>query len=617
MVYKSSSNTGGGGGGTVTSVSGTANRITSTGGNTPVIDISGSYVGQSSITTVGTLTTGTWAAGTVTATGTGSATAADASTQPATFTGGGSPTAGNLYGINIAKTGFENLMMGINKNSTTGEIPASGTYISTYTNNGTISIGRGNSAGGPSSADIAISTAGSVSVPRGLAVGLAAIITSNASSALTIGPNGATTPAFQVDASAGTLVNGVKITGQATGTAPIIEPIGDTNLAMTVRPRGAQSLNLDTASASGSVIMRNNGGTRFTVGNTTIAAVSTAMTSGSSVRYSWTGSADTALTASTDIPNAYFNFGQTRQHATGAITTQRDFRITPSTHSAVAASVISDAYGLYIDSAPAAGTNVTITNPWAVGMAGRLVVTNTDATVDIGSLARIAGSSYTGLDWSVTDTTGVRFAKVGYAAHSGNGSITSTGHLGGVLGYAQKTGTGTDELVIGLEGRVGSVTASGVITLAAAVTATFDTNGENAGTMTSAVGFYVPTQSDSGHITGSKYAFLNNNTDWELRTNGPSTLFGKITQDITIIPPATTGAQTIDKPMGKVNFAAGATSLVVTNSLCTANSIVLLNQQTLDAAMLTCNAIPDAGFFTIVAVGTPAAEVKVAFMVLN
>ena len=46
--------------GTVTSVSGTLNRITSTGGATPVIDISASYVGQSSITTLGTITTGTW-----------------------------------------------------------------------------------------------------------------------------------------------------------------------------------------------------------------------------------------------------------------------------------------------------------------------------------------------------------------------------------------------------------------------------------------------------------------------------------------------------------------------------------------------------------------------------
>lgn len=48
------------GGGTVTSVSGTAGRITSTGGATPVIDIDATYVGQNSITTLGTVTTGTW-----------------------------------------------------------------------------------------------------------------------------------------------------------------------------------------------------------------------------------------------------------------------------------------------------------------------------------------------------------------------------------------------------------------------------------------------------------------------------------------------------------------------------------------------------------------------------
>lgn len=49
-----------GGGGGVTSVSGTAGRITSTGGATPVIDIDATYVGQASITTLGTIATGVW-----------------------------------------------------------------------------------------------------------------------------------------------------------------------------------------------------------------------------------------------------------------------------------------------------------------------------------------------------------------------------------------------------------------------------------------------------------------------------------------------------------------------------------------------------------------------------
>jgi hypothetical protein len=54
-----------GSGGTVTNVSGTAGRITSTGGTTPVIDIDATYVGQTSITTLGTITTGTWSASTI------------------------------------------------------------------------------------------------------------------------------------------------------------------------------------------------------------------------------------------------------------------------------------------------------------------------------------------------------------------------------------------------------------------------------------------------------------------------------------------------------------------------------------------------------------------------
>lgn len=48
------------GGSAVTAVNGTSNRITSSGGTTPTIDISASYVGQSSLTTLGTIGTGTW-----------------------------------------------------------------------------------------------------------------------------------------------------------------------------------------------------------------------------------------------------------------------------------------------------------------------------------------------------------------------------------------------------------------------------------------------------------------------------------------------------------------------------------------------------------------------------
>ena len=53
-------------GGTVTNVTGTTDRITVTNGaTTPTVDISANYVGQNSITTLGTIATGTWNATTI------------------------------------------------------------------------------------------------------------------------------------------------------------------------------------------------------------------------------------------------------------------------------------------------------------------------------------------------------------------------------------------------------------------------------------------------------------------------------------------------------------------------------------------------------------------------
>lgn len=74
----------------------------------------------------------------------------------------GTSTAGFLFGVGVLK-GSQALMEGINKNSVTGEVPASAAYISTESTSTQLSIGRG-STNLPSSADILISTNGSVSL---------------------------------------------------------------------------------------------------------------------------------------------------------------------------------------------------------------------------------------------------------------------------------------------------------------------------------------------------------------------------------------------------------------------------------------------------------------------
>lgn len=86
----------GGGGGGVSSVSGTANRITSTGGTTPVIDIDTGYVGQTSLTTLGTITTGTWNGSTIDVShgGTG-----DASLTAYAVLCGGTTSTGNVQSV--------------------------------------------------------------------------------------------------------------------------------------------------------------------------------------------------------------------------------------------------------------------------------------------------------------------------------------------------------------------------------------------------------------------------------------------------------------------------------------------------------------------------------------
>jgi hypothetical protein len=92
---------------------------------------------------------------------------------------------------------------------------------------------------------------------------------------------------------------------------------------------------------------------------------------------------------------------------------------------------------------------------------------------------------------------------------------------------------------------------------------------------------------------------------------------GKTSFAATNTAAGTTGAQTINKASGTVNFAAAATSLVVTNNLCTTSSIVFAVIRTNDATAWIENVVPAAGSFTI-NLGTAAtAETSVGFFIIN
>ncbi len=85
----------------------------------------------------------------------------------------------------------------------------------------------------------------------------------------------------------------------------------------------------------------------------------------------------------------------------------------------------------------------------------------------------------------------------------------------------------------------------------------------------------------------------------------------------TVTAGGTTGAQTINKTVGTVNFAAAATSLVVTNSLVTANSIITATVGTNDTTMKSVAVVAAAGSFTLYANAAATAETRVNFHVFN
>lgn len=92
--------------------------------------------------------------------------------------------------------------------------------------------------------------------------------------------------------------------------------------------------------------------------------------------------------------------------------------------------------------------------------------------------------------------------------------------------------------------------------------------------------------------------------------------WGKLNLDYTIT--ATVGAVTINKPSGRVIIALGAAAVIVTNSLVTANSIILVTIATADATLTFIKSVvAAAGSFTITGNANATANCKVNFLVIN
>lgn len=127
------------------------------------------------------------------------------------------------------------------------------------------------------------------------------------------------------------------------------------------------------------------------------ALAPTAQTSGVRVPLTLTGAADTGVTASTEQPDAFFNGARTLTFATGALTAQRSFKFAAPTLAFAGASTVTTAATVYIDRAPQAGTNATLTNSYALLIGAGTTRLN-------GSLT-IGGAEAASAALSVTSTT--------------------------------------------------------------------------------------------------------------------------------------------------------------------------------------------------------------------
>lgn len=128
-----------------------------------------------------------------------------------------------------------------------------------------------------------------------------------------------------------------------------------------------------------SIIINSTGNTSFAVNGTTritigaAGQISTSFSATSGVAFTsflWTIQTSNTVPAGTEMIDINYNLSATKQWATGAIATQRDFLIQRRTYSFLAASTITTAATFAINGAPIAGTNATITNSYALWIQG-------------------------------------------------------------------------------------------------------------------------------------------------------------------------------------------------------------------------------------------------------
>jgi hypothetical protein len=252
-------------------------------------------------------------------------------------------------------------------------------------------------------------------------------------------------------------------------------------------------------------------------------------------------------------------------------------------------------------------TTINVTSTTGFPTSGVLILdmyNRGDSKVEIVSYTGTTSTSFTGVTRGLFGSTAQSHVSGAYF-----GYLNFISAATGTKPFMQFYWNGAPYLMQGFADIVNLPTASGL---------TFGSTGDVvASGFRTTNGHYSATTGNSTYIRAPSAAQTINLGDNNAATINIALGGGSIATSKTITASGTTGAQTINKVSGAVNFAAAATTLVVTNSLVTANSVIVCTVATTDATLKSVAVVPATGSFTLHGNAAATAETRINFVVLN